>query len=66
MKSILNEVNRLEKAYELLVRLVQACDAFKAALEAKGPLSLPAKEFLLELQIARAFLAKYGEVKYAE
>jgi hypothetical protein len=59
MKSILNVVNRLEKSWELLRRLVVACNEFDVNHN-----SSPAYDrFRAELSKASAFVAKYEESK---
>lgn len=60
MKSILNDVNRLEKAYELLERLVAAYDGYIAAMKADEPLFPASVSLHRTVHVARSFLAKYN------
>lgn len=61
MKSILNDINRLEKAYSLLQRIVKAHSAVVAGLQVQTPRPdiVEAQRHLhAEIRVARAFLAK--------
>jgi hypothetical protein len=61
MKSILNDVNCLEKAWDILRRLSEACNNFAKACEGI-PIEYPAaKEFNAARFVAKAFIEKYGE-----
>lgn len=61
MQSILNEVNRLEKGYELLERLVAASGRYIAAVEAGEEVMPSAAFFQATVNVARSFLAKYNQ-----
>lgn len=56
MKSILNDVNRLEKAWELLKRIV---DAYNASITKGYEGSV--NSIYSEIRVANAFLEKYGK-----
>jgi hypothetical protein len=57
MKSILNDVNRLEKAWDLLVRLAKICNKFQYVESLKQANDII--EFHNALAITNAFPEKY-------
>ena len=60
MKSILNEVNRLEKAWDLFLRLVESCNHLSEVLEGTPVEYNASKKFNETRRTANAFLEKYG------
>ena len=61
MKSILNDVNRLEKAWDLLLRLADASNQFASVLEGKPIEYAASKKFNEARFTANAFIEKYKE-----
>jgi hypothetical protein len=58
MKSILNDVNRLEKAWDLFIRLVDALNKYSIANKNNPH---PQTNLFKEMVKANAFIEKYGE-----